>query len=258
MLQQHLYRQIPAPTPETMVFIEVYFYESKTTVVGKWRTMVIADESDSLLAVVEKAVAKFIRHQGKEPNTDAINAAIKRIQAITTSIGDPLACDLHEFLSEPKATLANLNSKTTPILEGGININLPDEEVINVDDDPATSSAPPPKKQKIDAFAAMMGSTTFGVSYLQYEEDMDQTLQIDEQIKHVLYVQLEQMGLGYRDQKQHSKLKANTEKIKNTLCFVQKYWKVLLRADFPHLPQGDFAHSKFISSLQDTRRTSTK
>ncbi len=229
--------------------------------VGKWRTMVIAKESDRLLSVVEKAVEKFITHHGKDPTVDAVNAAIKRIQAITTSIGDSCPCNLHEFLSEPDATLENLNTRSTPILTEGININLPDEEVINVDDDLDTSSAPPPKKPKIDAFAAIMGSTTLGVSYLQYEEDMDKTLQIDEQIKHHLYKQLEEMGLGYRDQGQQSRLKANTEKIKNTLCFVQKYWKVLLRAEFPHLPKGgdyDFTQSKFISAIQDTTRKSTK
>ena len=243
------------------MYLEVIFYESGKTVVGKMTAMVIANKCDPLLTVVKKAVTKLIKREGKDATDSAVDAAIKRIQSITTRIGDPCACDLLEFLHEPDATLENLNSTNTPILEGGIiHINILNEP-IDIDDEPITSSAPPAKKPKIDAYDVMLGKTAVKVNYLQYDENIDGEAQIDEQIKRQIYILLEEMGLGYRDDKQKRKLATNTQKIKNTLCFVQKYWKVLLSAEFPHLPKGrdtNYAQSKFISALQGTTRLGSR
>jgi hypothetical protein len=243
-----------------MVFVDVRFYESRKTVTAKSKTKVVAKESDLLRTVVRNAVVKLLKSEGKDAADSDVDAAIKRIQAITTNTTDPGASDLIEFLESPDATLEALNTKDTPILADGIDIHLP-KEIINVDDD---SDAPEPalKKQKVCAFAMLMGTTAEkGVEYLRSEKDIDKEENIDGQILHKLYEHLEEIGLGYRDINQRKRLEANMQIIKNTLCFVQKYWKVLLRAEFPDLPKGkddNFTLSKFISALQETVRRSAK
>ena len=103
-----------------------------------------------------------------------------------------------------------------------------------------------------------MGKDYKFVEYLRYETDLDEEACIDTQILHYLYDYLEEIKLGYRDEKQKNKLVTNIQKIKNTLCFVQKYWKVLLRAEFPTLPDNQFSSSKFISALIGMKRMGTK
>eukprot|EP00984_Skeletonema_dohrnii_P019673 scaffold9466_cov85-Skeletonema_dohrnii-CCMP3373.AAC.1 len=239
-----------------MVFIGVRFHESRETVKAKIITKVIAKESDLLLSVVKNGVAKLLKREGKDPTDKAVDAAIKRIESITTNTTDPGACDLLDFIGEPDSTLKALNGADTPILTDGIDILLP-KEIIDVD----VSTEPLQKKQKTCAFAAMMGKNDKCVKYLQYVEDLDKEQHIDEQIKQMMYGYLEDIGLGYRDDKQEAKLKSNTTKIKQVLCFVQNYWKVLLRAEFPHLPAGsdiDFSSSKFISELTTMTRMGSK
>lgn len=207
---------------------------------------------------MKKGVQKLLdKQQGKDATDDDVDAAVERIEAITTNTSDPGACDLLEFLKEPE-TLKDLDSDDTPIMSKGIDILLPDEII---DADAATEHVH--KKQKVCAFAIMTGKTDEkGVEYLQYETDIDREDEnIDKQILHHLYDYLVEIGLGYRDNKQKKKLETNMEKIKNTLCFVQKYWKVLLRAEFPVLKKGthhDFSSSMFLSALQKTKRKGTK
>ena len=149
--------------------------------------------------------------------------------------------------------LKDVNSDTTPIVTKGIDILLPDETIaIDVEIEPAQ------KKQKVCAFATIMGKNDMHVQYLEYVQDIDKKAHIDEQILHYLYDYIQGIGLGYRDQKQRSQLSANVQKIKNTLCCVQKYWKVLLRAEFPSIPDNEFSSSKFITSLQEMNRTGSK
>ena len=188
---------------------------------------------------------------------DALDAAIGRIETITADASDPGACNLVEFLHEGD-TLKDLHSDSTPIITKGIYILLPDEiinvDVINVD----LPTKPAKKKQKTCAFKAMMGKDYKFVEYLRYETDLDEEACIDTQILHYLYDYLEEIKLGYRDEKQKNKLVTNIQKIKNTLCFVQKYWNVLLRAEFPTLPDNQFSSSKFISALTGMKRMGTK
>lgn len=219
--------------------------------------MVRADETDLLPTVVKRGVKKLLDREGINSTDDAVDAAVGRIESITTNTSDPGACELIEFLKEPEM-LRDLDTDDTPIISKGMDILLPDE-IIDVDAAPE----PAQKKQKISAFDVMTGKTDKkGVEYIQYETEIDREEEdISYQILHRLYDHLKEIGLGYRDQKQHVKLKSNMQKIKNTLCFVQKYWKVLLRAEFPVLKQGvndDFSTSKFLEKLQQTKRKSTK
>mmetsp|Transcript_4956 Transcript_4956/g.8126 ORF Transcript_4956/g.8126 Transcript_4956/m.8126 type:complete len:80 (-) Transcript_4956:1634-1873(-) len=76
------------------VFIDLRFYESRETVAAKCKTKVIANKSDHLLTVVKKGVEELLQIEGKDSNDDAVDAAIGRIQAITTNNSDPVASDL--------------------------------------------------------------------------------------------------------------------------------------------------------------------
>ncbi|KAL7538123.1 hypothetical protein ACHAXR_008302 [Thalassiosira sp. AJA248-18] len=66
----------------------------------------------------------------------------------------------------------------------------------------------------------------------------------------------EEIGLGYCDGKQKEALTKNATNIVNTLCFVEKHWKVLFLADRPHIPDGEdsFPSSKLLSCLAETTR----
>lgn len=48
----------------------------------------------------------------------------------------------------------------------------------------------------------MMGKDYKSVEYLRYETDLDEETRIDTQILHYLYDYLEEIKLGYRDEKQ--------------------------------------------------------
>ena len=48
----------------------------------------------------------------------------------------------------------------------------------------------------------------------------------------------EEIELGYTDGKQKKTLETNAKHICDFLCFVQKYWKVLVRAEFQRIPIG--------------------
>jgi hypothetical protein len=145
------------PLPNTMVFVDVRFYESRKTVTAKRKTKVVAKESNLLRTVVRNAVVKLLNSEGKDAADSDIDAAIKRIEAITTNTTDPGASDLIEFLESPDTRLEALNTNDTPILADGIDIHLP-KEIINVDD---YSDEPEPalNKQKVCAFVMMMGTT---------------------------------------------------------------------------------------------------
>ena len=126
------------------MFIDLRFYESRETVVAKCKTKVIANKSDRLLTVVKKGVEELLRIEGNDATDDAINAAIGRIQAITTNNSDPVASDLLKFLEVNEATLDALNSNDTPILKEGIDIHLPNDIESVVD-------APSSKRQKVES-----------------------------------------------------------------------------------------------------------
>ena len=140
------------------VFIDLRFYESRETVAAKCKTKVIANKSDHLLTVVKKGVEELLQIEGKDSNDDAVDAAIGRIQAITTNNSDPVASDLYKFLKVTEATLEALNSNDTPILKEGIDIHLPND--INSGD-----HAPSSKRQKVESSDGCTNNTITDCSF---------------------------------------------------------------------------------------------
>mmetsp|Transcript_516 Transcript_516/g.1047 ORF Transcript_516/g.1047 Transcript_516/m.1047 type:complete len:309 (-) Transcript_516:517-1443(-) len=101
-----------------------------------------------------------------------------------------------------------------------------------------------------------MGKKLLGIKYLQCSHDIDSTQEIDQQILERIYTYYEEISLGYKDPGQKAKLISNGNTIRNTLCFVQKHWKTLLRVEFPNIPDGadEFLNSKLLEALCSTVR----
>ena len=91
------------------------------------------------------------------------------------------------------------------------------------------------------------------------DADSEDEMDLSDQLVFGLHALLQnEFELGHRDEKQKEQLSGNVEKLKNELCFVQRHWKVLSHADFPHLPQ-DFddkvVTSKIILATAGMNRT---
>lgn len=137
----------------TTVFIDLRFFESRETAVAKYKTKVISKKGDLLLTVVKKGVEELIKIEGTHATDNAADAAIGRIQAITTNNVDPVASDLMKFLQVPEATLEALDSNDTPILMKGIDIHLPSDD------------APSRKKQKAGSSDGCASNTVTDSSF---------------------------------------------------------------------------------------------
>ncbi len=136
------------------VFIDLRFFESRETAVAKYKTKVISKKSDHLLTVVKKGVEELIKIEGNHAtDNNAVDAAIGRIQAITTNNVDPVASDLMKFLQVSEATLEALNSNDTPIFMKGIDIHLPSDD------------APSRKKQRIGSSDGCTNNTVTDSSF---------------------------------------------------------------------------------------------
>ena len=112
------------------------------------------------------------------------------------------------------------------------------------------------KKAKVSIADVLMKKVILekSMSFLQWEIDIDLVPEINEQVTEKLYFLFEEIDLGYCDPGQKNKLKTNAGHLNGTLCFVQKFWKVLFRAEFPRIPDGDeeFASSKLLTALCTT------
>ena len=90
--------------------------------------------------------------------------------------------------------------------------------------------------------------------------DLDVDPSLDVQICDKLYSIFEEIDLGYADNGQKKALENNAQHLKNSLCFIQKFWKVLVRAEFPIIPDSneDFSESKLLNALAETTRKKRK
>ena len=100
-----------------------------------------------------------------------------------------------------------------------------------------SSSLNPPKKPKKAAVDVIMGREVVKMRYLTSTVDLEKETDIQKQLTATLYALWKEHGLGYCNGNQEGQLRTNSAKIRDTLCFIQKHWGVLLRADFPTIPQ---------------------
>ncbi len=104
----------------------------------------------------------------------------------------------------------------------------------------------------------MMGTTDdLGeLNFMQTRWDLDAEQNIDEQIEERICQVFEDINLGWRSTDQQNQLKINIHTFKVALCFIQKHWSVLFRAEFPIIPNGvdGFPSSKLLTAVADTER----
>ena len=97
------------------------------------------------------------------------------------------------------------------------------------------------------------------LSYLQLGMiDVDAVQEVDKQIKEATYQVLEEIEFGFADPKQEDKLRSNSGTISNALCFIQRHWKVLMRAEFPRIPDSShdtFSQSKMLQAIAGVIRS---
>jgi hypothetical protein len=182
---------------------------------------------------VKKAVTKFVAKNNPAFEVEDIADALKRIKSIECNNSGLL-----EFIGEPDATIGELNSPDTPIFACRWKFNnLP----LKITLPPSQSETPAASKKKAKVALAdvLMGRVVLNMKYLEYITDVDKRQEINEQIKEKVYSFYEEIGLGYCDAKQEEALSKNATQIVNTLCYVEKHWKVLFRADRPRIPDGE-------------------
>lgn len=215
-----------------MVFLDCRFIERKGATPSK--TKLVVNEEELLINAVKKAVGKFVNGTA----TEDVEGVFNRITSVMCN-----GSNLTEFMiDDPDFTLHGMNSTDTPIFKMGIDIALKSVE---------PESTTTKKKTKIvDAQALLMKEVQLDLRYLEMKEmDIDKEREINEQVLAKVYEVFKEVELGYHSNDQKEMLLTNAEKLKNTLCFVQKHWKVLLHAAYPHIPTEDFKYSRILNAL---------
>ena len=189
-------------------------------------------ENDLFCSTILKALKKYLKSDDEDYDDAAAEIALGRINTIgCNKVREH--CNLIEWLEDDDVTLCDLDSTSTPILKSGLDIIL----------EPKTGerkslTAPRRKKQVGSVADVLMKKTLLPVSYLECEVEVDGKLNLQQQLRvGLVQVMKDVFHLGYCDEKQRGQLRNNLGHINNVLCFVQKYWKVLVRKEFPELPK---------------------
>ena len=217
-----------------MIFIDLRISVRKGGAPSK--TKLLVGEEVLLIAVTKKAIGRYVDNNVE--CTDDADTTFNRIKSVSCNNSD-----LTEYnVDDPAATLSAMNSVDTPIFEKGIDIIL--TPIFH-------KSNSPPQKAKKCAQDIMMGKVALELNYLQGEKDLDNEQSIDVQIMKELHTLFEENNIGYRGEAQKRALKTNMEHSKNALCFIVKFWKVLFRADHPHIPSGgdDYDSSELLMAF---------
>ena len=234
-----------------VVFIGCRLTERKGGPTWKAKLPAKKEENYLLSDFVKSGIRRFRKKdEGVESILEedaAVDEAFSRVTSVSCD-----GYDLTDLLHDPAASLEALNSRDSPIFAAGISIHLP----------PApTSTRNAQKKSKTCAIDVMLGNVAHpsldkDMQFLEYVINADDGVpDINLQIQERIYSTFVEIDLGYLDGRQQDALKGNAELLQNTLCFIQKYWKVLLRADFPHIPDSNgYQSSKLLAGLSTTIR----
>ena len=232
-----------------MVFIGCRLTDRKGGSV--WKAKLSANKEVNLLSnFVRRGIRRFRKKEVGVESAEEEDAAVEDTLSRVSSVSCD-GYDLTDLLKDPTATLDALNSSDTPIFASGIDIRL----LLNF-----TGNAK--KKAKVCAYDVLLGNVDLGkdIPFLKCEIDMDEENPLlHHQIQQRLYSLFEDIDLGYCDDGERVALKGNAEQLQSTLCFIQKYWKALLRADFPCIPDtDDYPSSKLLTVLTTTIRHKNK
>jgi hypothetical protein len=201
-------------------------------------------EVDLLSDYFKRGVQRFRKKDAGVEIVEEEDATVDKAFCCVSSV----SCDgyvITDLLKDPAATLEALNSSDTPIFLSGIDIHLLLKSTGNAK-----------KKAKRCAHDVLMENVVIekDLSFLKCEVDTNEEHPlIHLQIQQQLYSLFKEIDLGYCGGGEHDVLKGNVELLQNLLCFIQKYWKVLLRADLPRIPDtDDYPSSKLLTGLITT------
>jgi hypothetical protein len=226
-----------------MVFIDCRITERKGRSPALTKLMV--HEEELLINVVKKAIGKFLNIN--HDNSEEVDNAFNRLKDVSCN-----GCSLIDFtIDDPSATLIAMDSSDTRIFTKGIDLVL---SPIETDEEEGATGKGTKKAKVVDAHKVLMKQIQLKMHFLKPKEvNIDTEKYINDQILDKIYEVFEEIELGYSSNDQKVKLEGNAVLLMRSLCFVQKYWKVLFRADYPHIPTGaeDFASSKLFTALID-------
>ena len=218
-----------------VVFIDCRLTERKCGTASLVK--LVAKEEELLIVTVNKAISKFIN------NTDAkhVSEAFKRIKDVTCN-----DCSLSDFIVDAKEfNLHALNSKSTPIFDKGIDITLT----------PIKHANTTAKKTKVCAHSLLMKEVQLELNYCKRDvKDVNKEPEINEKTMDKAHEVFEDVELGCWSNNQKDNLTKNADHLMKGLCFMQKYWKVLLGSECPHIPAGDFDSSKLLNAIVGLNR----
>ena len=166
--------------------------------------------------------------------------------------------ELFKYFDREDITVHNLDSATTPIVRKGLKFVLSpeDEGDLGGDEGGEPGNVQKPKAvRKLDD--VLLGRDPASVKYMEFVPRAGNNT-IDKQIKEQLYNLCENIKLGYCNTDQKFQLAANLQKLETVLCAVEMHWHKLLRADFPHVPEGDYKSSKLLEAVGMTSRAGKK
>ena len=202
----------------------------------------LVKDNASLDDAVRAALSTYGRIKAKEnPGNDtSVDVYMTRIKYVMCK-----STDLGNFVTEPEARIDALDSVLCPILKSGFHVRLNQMEV----------EQPVGKKAKPCAHAKMMGWTPPEVMYLMAPlHPEDEEGRMDHQIGDKLISLFELNQLGYCNGDQKTQLQQNKGHLQNILCFIQKNWQKLFRANFPQLPDGNYLSMKMLNMVGTTCR----
>ena len=139
-----------------------------------------------------------------------------------------------DMLDEESATMGEMVSAESPLSKG---FDIEMQRLMNL-----LEAIRKKIGSKKSAIAVLMGHEALDVMYLRMKDeetletlaDVEEggvdKLDVDKQILLFLYTLYgkEYFDVGYQDRKQKAQLKANTQHLKNALCFVRKQWSTLM------------------------------
>ncbi len=240
-----------------VAYISIRLYENADRPeTKKFRTLVCSDDSDRLSKIVKEGVRKYLVeiNSGDDVDDDAVDRAVKSIRKMTCGTADPSAINLVQFINDPRATLALLDTNDSPIIDKGLDIYMPKEiEIVDVDDAPE----PPNKKPKANAFEVLKGRELLDMKFFELDTDLDRERNIADEVGEAICAVFCDINLGYVTNDQLALLKRNYNTINNAMCFIRKHWHTLFRASFPRIPvEGEMrcSESKLLIALAATTR----
>ena len=161
--------------------------------------------------------------------------------------------NLLKFAQNSNVETAALDSSSCPLFRDGMRIDVAPEH-----DQPSPPSKEARKKLPSALDVLSGDAEPLSVRYLTHDATSTCSQDLDVQVRKELYILVESSELGYFSHDQKTTLQKNLYIISNVLCFVDKHWKTLLKADYPAIPDGDYSFSQLLRALLKCGRENRK